>query len=184
MEGHSAPPGCGAGLYDGVLWNRKPEGEGLMEYLDRCRSPRQGSARCYAGHHVDGKRHGPGQLLLDAEGNGIVAGTFEDNTLVHGTRRYPTGAVFEGPFNPSLQPHGHGTVQLSDGALYTGAFRNGLKHGPGRMELPDGSVFEGIFENDQRHGRGTFRWADGEVYQGDFVHDARHGLGQYNWPDG
>lgn len=94
MEGHSAPPGCGAGLYDGVLWNRKPEGEGLMEYLDRCRSPRQGSARCYAGHHVDGKRHGPGQLLLDAEGNGIVAGTFEDNTLVHGTRRYPSRFPF------------------------------------------------------------------------------------------
>ena len=68
-----------------------------------------------------------------------------------------------------------GPVTMSNGAIFTGEWLNGLKDGYGQQVWPDGSKYEGDWKNDQANGRGRLVHADGDVYDGDWINDKAHG---------
>ena len=119
----------------------------------------------------------------------------------------PTTGSYEGDIVDG-QRHGQGTLHLSDGSVYVGAFEANLYHGPGKLTFADGTVYDGsfvagkreghgilrqpsgdtyigLFADNQIDGRGVFTWANsGERYEGFFLNGQRHGWGEYTWPDG
>ena len=50
----------------------------------------------------------------------------------------------------------------TNGEVYEGEWRNGLKWGKGIMMYRSGDLYLGMFKNDKRHGTGVFKLASGE----------------------
>lgn len=47
-------------------------------------------------------------------------------------------------------------VSYSDGAIYNGNFKNGMKNGEGLFIFPNGNKYMGKFKNNNFHGIGVF----------------------------
>lgn len=94
------------------------------------------------------------------------------------------GAVYEGAWRQGL-PHGHGVMQDALG-FYDGEWVRGQRHGKGKLVYRDGSVYEGQFEEDKRHGKGSLV-AEGQyaaVYRGEWFKDVIQGRGHMEFSTG
>ena len=70
--------------------------------------------------------------------------------------------------------------EYTNGDVYVGEMKDGMKHGQGRLELAeDGAVYEGAFEHDAACGHGTKEWVDGIKYVGEWKDGMMHGQGVY-----
>lgn len=81
-------------------------------------------------------------------------------------------------------PEGSGTYIWSDGCVYDGEWRRGMRHGHGKMMLPSGAVYEGEYSGDYIHGDGTYIGPDNLTYKGRWKLNLQHGLGYETHPNG
>ena len=116
------------------------------------------------------------------------------------------------PFDSSGNYTGEGKVELPDGSLYKGNFKDGKFHGyvqnksknynnyktlfvngmfsclldksagTKKIVLPDGSVYDGEFQDGKFHGLGRFTSPDGSLYEGQFQDGKFHGEGTFTPP--
>lgn len=56
--------------------------------------------------------------------------------------------------------------------------KDGKRNGYGILNLANGIVYEGFFKNDKRHGYGIQTWTNGTRYVGNFENDYRNGYGR------
>lgn len=87
-------------------------------------------------------------------------------------RLHPTPAFAEWSFDSK---HGKGTLSWQAdgpmaGAIYRGAFQNGVIEGKGQTSFADGSKYEGTYVDGQRHGRGTFTSPEGIIEERMWAH--------------
>jgi hypothetical protein len=66
---------------------------------------------------------------------------------------------------------------------YEGEIENGKPHGDGTWEMGNGAVYVGQWSNGRRAGLGTFTWskfgpASGQSYEGQWKNNKRHGKGK------
>jgi hypothetical protein len=65
--------------------------------------------------------------------------------------------------------NGEGVLQLENGIIYKGNFKDGLKSGEGIITFKDGSSYEGQFFKNYMHGKGIYKWKNDEkIYEGEW----------------
>lgn len=69
---------------------------------------------------------------------------------------------------------GKGAYTFTDGTIYEGDFKNGLKEGQGRIIYPNGDLYEGEFKNDKMNGKGRLR-TQNVYFEGFFKDDEIEG---------
>lgn len=93
--------------------------------------------------------------------------------------------VYSGSLNESGQPHGvNGKLEFSDGQVYTGDVRNGVRAGQGRNIWADGQDYVGEWKSNSRNGRGTHIWPDGRKVSGQWQDGHLNGKVYFSWPNG
>ena len=90
--------------------------------------------------------------------------------------RYSNGDVYEGYFRAGLR-HGRGTLRAANGDVYAGDWVRNEREGVGREEYACGDVYDGTWRNGIKEGRGTYSTASGEVYIGPVRDDEPYGEG-------
>ncbi|KAK7245061.1 hypothetical protein RIF29_39892 [Crotalaria pallida] len=81
-------------------------------------------------------------------------------------------------------PEGHGIYVWSDGGVYEGEWRRGVRNGIGKMRWRSGAVYEGEFSGGYIHGTGTYIGSDKLTYKGRWRLNLKHGLGYQIYPNG
>ena len=61
-----------------------------------------------------------------------------------------------------------GCSSTSQGATYTGAFKDGKRHGHGTYTGADGTAYTGEWKDGKLNGYGTYTDWDGHEYSGEF----------------
>ncbi len=159
--------------YEGEWKNGKFNGKGTMTYA---------GGSVYEGEFVDNKKNGEG-IWTKSDGtvvteNWIYGKKVETLTLEDGTY---TGGVTDG------KPDGQGKMEYTNGQVYEGEWKNGVRSGQGRCTWPDGGYYDGEWANDKWNGQGT-NYIGGSkdvgFYVGGFVDGERDGHGIYTWPSG
>ncbi len=138
----------------------------------------------------------PGGVGRDADTNApsgtmvvrTPQGTYDGdvrNGIPHGagTMEWEDGAVYTGEWADG-RPHGSGEYRWPDGARYIGQWRDGRRHGVGSMQWADGTYYEGTWEEGQPEGTGFMEWRDGTTYEGELAAGRPDGVGTYTAPDG
>ena len=87
-------------------------------------------------------------------------------------------------FGGAMFRSGSGVIEFRNGAIYEGAFLNGMFDGKGVLTSSDGDVYKGEWTEGKRHGRGTMTYSDGAVYTGEWSEGKHHGRGTMTVPDG
>ncbi len=159
--------------YEGEWKNGKFNGKGTMTYA---------GGSVYEGEFVDNKKNGEG-IWTKSDGtvvteNWIYGKKVETLTLEDGTY---TGGVTDG------KPDGQGKMEYTNGQVYEGEWKNGVRSGQGRCTWPDGGYYDGEWANDKWNGQGTNYIGgskDVSFYVGGFVDGERDGHGIYTWPSG
>lgn len=100
-----------------------------------------------------------------------------------GNLSLPNGESYSGSLLGNA-PEGFGTYVWSDGCLYEGDWRRGMRHGNGRISWPSGAVYEGEFSGGYLHGEGTYIGVDKLTYKGRWRLNLKHGLGYQVYPNG
>ncbi|KAH9734888.1 phosphatidylinositol 4-phosphate 5-kinase 9 [Citrus sinensis] len=95
----------------------------------------------------------------------------------------PNGESYSGSLLGNL-PEGLGKYIWSDGCIYEGEWRRGMRHGNGKIRWPSGTVYEGEFSGGYIHGTGTYIGSDGLTYKGRWRLNLKHGLGYQVYPNG
>lgn len=87
---------------------------------------------------------------------------------------------------PFLCGHGSGRVELPDGAVYEGKWKDGRQEREGTYRFPpsDGRTYSGQWQAGRMHGRGTFTFGELNFYAGDFEDSVVEGCGFRAYPDG
>lgn len=93
------------------------------------------------------------------------------------------GAIYIGQWKHGMR-HGRGMQIWADGARYDGYWRNNMQEGKGRLIQADGDVYEGDWVEDKMNGKGTYTYSDGARYEGEWFDGLQHGKGVDTWPDG
>ncbi len=159
--------------YEGEWKNGKFNGKGTLTYA---------GGSVYEGEFVDNKKNGEG-IWTKSDGtvvteNWIYGKKVETLTLEDGTY---TGGVTDG------KPDGQGKMEYTNGQVYEGEWKNGVRSGQGRCTWPDGGYYDGEWANDKWNGQGTNYIGgskDVSFYVGGFVDGERDGHGIYTWPSG
>jgi len=73
------------------------------------------------------------------------------------------------------KPEGEGRLELNNGSVYLGFFKEGLYHGLGKYTTRDGAVYEGEFRQGYLHGRAVRTWPSGSRYEGEYVNGRESG---------
>ncbi|CAN8269511.1 unnamed protein product [Cochlearia groenlandica] len=79
---------------------------------------------------------------------------------------------------------GSGKYTWSDGCVYDGEWRRGMRHGNGKMSWPSGAWYEGEFSGGYMHGVGTYTDTNNLIYRGRWRLNLKHGLGYQVYPNG
>ena len=90
--------------------------------------------------------------------------------------------AYEGDVENDL-PNGEGSFKSPAGAIYSGAWTNGLKEGFCIARLANGCVYEGEWKNDLKEGKGVYRYPSGAIYEGNYVAGKKEGTGVYMYAD-
>ena len=112
--------------------------------------------------------------LGTAQNNGPTGIPTVDTTVT-----YPNGAAqYKGQWDEAAhQPHGRGTLVLSNGRTYEGNWVDGKLHGHGTLTNATKTVtYTGQWRDHMKHGRGEERINE-ERYVGQFELNERHGTG-------
>ncbi|CAN0878698.1 Phosphatidylinositol 4-phosphate 5-kinase 9 [Linum grandiflorum] len=81
-------------------------------------------------------------------------------------------------------PQGRGKYVWSDGCIYDGEWRCGIRNGTGRIQWPSGAAYEGEFSGGYMHGSGSYISANKISYRGRWRLSLKHGLGYQVYPNG
>ncbi|CAL9210716.1 unnamed protein product, partial [Musa hybrid cultivar] len=95
----------------------------------------------------------------------------------------PNGDKYYGTLLGNV-PEGSGKYIWSDGCIYEGEWRRGMRHGRGNITWPLGAVYDGEFSGGYLHGNGTYTGPDNLSYKGRWKLNLRHGLGYQTHPSG
>ena len=71
-----------------------------------------------------------------------------------------------------------GPIELLDGSVYIGQWKNGKRYGKGQLMTPAGVLLEGYW-NSGLHLHGRHIYASGDWYEGGFCHMKREGQGHF-----
>ena len=112
------------------------------------------------------------------DGN-FVAGKYQGM----GVMRYPDGALYAGAWKQGLQ-HGKGKFTDAEGTQYFGYFDRGRRQGQGEITYPDGNRIFGNWRADQILGAGEFKFANGDYYRGQIVDARLEGQGTMQYATG
>ena len=187
---------AGAFAYSGTLRGGKFSGQGRIEFAEggyyegsfaRGRFDGQGVFASVDGWQFEGAFSGgkpirgvfhtdDGDIEADAE-SGIYAveGAWRYMGLlgVNGPRgqgefTFADGAVYAGAFFNGLPGSGRGIYTDAAGtAVYTGGWQDGLFNGEGEYHAPDGAfTYRGSFAGGYFHGQGTLTRKDGTAFAG------------------
>jgi hypothetical protein len=96
---------------------------------------------------------------------------------------YTNGDVYDGEWKNGLKS-GQGLYTFTNGDVYDGEWKNGLKSGQGKFTYTNGDVYDGECKDDIRNGIGLYTFANGHVYKGEWKDDNFHGIGQYTYANG
>lgn len=112
-----------------------------------------------------------------------------------GVKQYSNKLIFDvvteqqqlTPLCDSIDESNNGSRTYTDGTVYRGQFRQGLREGFGTISYPprnpsQRAEYAGEWRNDRIHGKGKMTWIDGESYEGQWHNEVKHGLGKYSWP--
>ncbi|XP_021866256.1 phosphatidylinositol 4-phosphate 5-kinase 9 isoform X2 [Spinacia oleracea] len=88
----------------------------------------------------------------------------------------PNGESYSGSLHGNV-PEGSGKYVWSDGCVYEGGWRRGMRHGCGKLSFPSGAVYEGEFSGGYMSGQGTYTWPGRLTYKGRWRLNVKHGLG-------
>ncbi|KAM3245438.1 hypothetical protein ACQJBY_056649 [Aegilops geniculata] len=97
--------------------------------------------------------------------------------------RLPSGDTYSGTLLGST-PEGSGRYTWSDGTIYDGEWRTGMRHGQGKTLWPSGASYEGEYAGGYIYGEGTYTGQDNIVYKGRWKLNRKHGLGCQTYPNG
>lgn len=152
--------------YKGQFLSGKKHGYGVQTHADGTE---------YIGEWANDTYHGKGSLTLsDAT---IYEGLFENGLLNgYGCIKSATSEYYGILLNG--QYHGKGTLKTNEGAYY-GDFLHGVKHGKGVFKWTNGDLFSGFWRRGMRCGKGTLTTQEG-MYVGQWLHDLRHGRGRFS----
>jgi hypothetical protein len=98
------------------------------------------------------------------------------------------GSIYEGQWKRGIR-HGQGKLTFKDRSFYRGTFNEEKMDGYGvHVSAPDAdgnaTQFEGQWKSNMRHGTGTLMDRDGSVYHGKFFDNRKHGQGSMQYADG
>ncbi|XP_008241370.1 PREDICTED: phosphatidylinositol 4-phosphate 5-kinase 9 [Prunus mume] len=94
----------------------------------------------------------------------------------------PNKESYSGPVLGNI-PEGRGRYAWSDGCIYEGEWRRGMRHGSGKIIWPSGAIYEGEFSGGYMHGTGTYIGSDKMTYKGRWRLNLKHGLGYQVYPN-
>jgi hypothetical protein len=80
------------------------------------------------------------------------------------------GASYSGSWRDD-QPSGKGRLRSSNGDIYEGDFVGGKFDGYGRLTQANGNRYEGYWRNHKKNGKGRYTFANGTVWEGRFIDD-------------
>ena len=80
--------------------------------------------------------------------------------------------------------NGTGAFKYKDGSKYTGKFKNGKRHGQGSLEMSNGTIYTGLSKADVFSGEGTILYSTGDKYVGEIQNNKRNGQGAYTFANG
>ncbi|WVY96712.1 hypothetical protein V8G54_028863 [Vigna mungo] len=95
----------------------------------------------------------------------------------------PNGESYCGSLLGNI-PEGQGKYVWSDGCVYDGEWRRGMRNGFGKIQWPSGVMYEGEFSGGYIHGTGTYIGPDNLTYNGRWRLNLKHGLGYQVYPNG
>lgn len=113
-------------------------------------------------------------------------GVWKNGTIDgEGKAVYTNGEVYEGEFKAGLRD-GTGTLYSADGlVLYDGDQRDNVEEGTGINYFCNGKEwYEGDFKAGQREGDNVYYWKNGNRYEGKWEDDVRNGIGEFISADG
>ena len=96
---------------------------------------------------------------------------------------FSNGSIYIGQWKNGLK-EGYGVLAWPDGSRYEGSFLNDKANGVGKLTHAEGDIYEGHWSDDKANGQGTYLYADGRIYKGNWSNDKQHGRGIEIWPDG
>ena len=107
---------------------------------------------------------------------------------VHVSNLEWTGANQKGKYTGYVdehgEPDGRGKLEVENGDVYEGEWKNGKRHGQGIYTWAQGDLYTGPWRKNKRHGHGVFVWSDGRLYDGEYNMGKREGKGIFTWPYG
>ena len=80
--------------------------------------------------------------------------------------------------------HGLGVYLYSNGDVYNGMFKNGMKHGRGTYKYANGEEFVGKYKENMKNEKGKFKYLNGDCFDGDYANDKYNGKGIYTYANG
>lgn len=109
---------------------------------------------------------------------GEYVGDWENN-LMHGqgTRRFPNGDLYVGPYVQGRREGTDGRFYYTNGDLFVGEWKEDRMHGFGRYYYHHGQRFEGDFFQGMRHGKGKLQRLDGSLDCFRYRNNLRQGTG-------
>jgi len=99
-----------------------------------------------------------------------------------GRAEYSNGDVYEGEYKDGLRC-GQGKYFYLKGNKYEGMWQNNVKSGVGKFEYNKKGVYFGYFQNGRRHGEGIFTYVNGDTYSGKWKYGKKHDFGTYLYAD-
>lgn len=100
--------------------------------------------------------------------------------------KYSNGELFKGSYKIGMRS-GFGVGMLTTGALYKGDWLDDLPHGNGTLFSGNGEIVEGRFESGKlssNNKRIKMLFTDGQYFEGSFVNHKRQGFGKVWYPNG
>lgn len=95
----------------------------------------------------------------------------------------PNGESYSGSLLGNV-PEGQGKYVWSDGCVYDGEWRRGMRNGFGKIQWPSGVLYEGEFSGGYIHGTGSYNGPECPTYKGRWRFNLKHGLGYQVYPNG
>lgn len=120
---------------------------------------------------------------IDLSISSLFSGGNKQNTAEVCTLKSSDGSVYEGECKDGIR-HGQGIYTWVSGNRYEGAWKEGKRHGKGKLVHASGAVYDGNFSDGLEHGRGIMTWPNGARYEGEYSQGKFHGIGIYTSAQG
>jgi len=147
-------------------WNGKPNGSGIMEYINHDK---------YSGYWLSGNMNGKGTIKY-ANGD-VYSGDWVNNEKNgKGTIKYANGDVYSGDWINNKK-NGKGIIKYINGDEYSGDWEDNEKNGKGTLKYINGNEYSGDWKDNEKNGKGIMVYVSGSEYSGDWVNGKKNGKG-------